>query len=369
MSFKNLEQRYNENVDKLYGAAKYKFDNGRASRGANDDPLIVRRPNDGYFGGASRALGRSLPVSSAFQDVKRITLFTASVRGVVFLLKQQLLQTGNSFEQTRLINPLFTIGAAAAPGLGNLVRMRRHLRPITGGPGGPLLGRTDTTYANVKKIGQLQKETYEQWIADKSPVKFLKKIPVIGQTLSAFTAKKNIGEDLGYGEEGWAKTRPELGKTSADYIVPKMLIEPPAETPVSGIFNKIKKGILGDNAKTGRGGFSFGGKVYTDTFSLQKYGALDLDWDGNYRTYLDQTDGEKKWSHGFLASTYNLSMTPLAVSSYAQESDIFYLWRQSSEVDLDNQIDSEEFYVDRFTRDAHTFSAKVTTLEIGRAHV
>lgn len=358
MSFKNLEKRYNENVNKLYGAAKFKYDNGRASRGANDDPLIVRRPGDGYFGGMSRALGRSLPVTSAIQDVKRITLFTLSVRGVTFLLKQQLLQTGNSFEQTRLINPLFAVGAAGAPGLGNVVRIRRHLRPITGGPGGALLGKTDTSYANVKKIGQLQKETYDSWIADKSPVRFLKKIPVIGQTLSAFTAKKNIGEDLGYGAEGWAQTRPELGKKSEDYFVPKMLITPPPSTPISGLFNKLKKSLLGDSAKSGRGGFYFGGKAYTDTFSMQYYGALDDKWNGRYRTYLAQTDGEMKWTHGFLPTTNTLTSGPLERSETAMEGQLSFYWESTKQTELDEQIESEEFYADKFIRDVHTFSPK-----------
>ena len=51
MAFKNLEQRFNEKVNELYDGAKLKFDNGRLSRGANDDPLIVRKPGDGYFNG------------------------------------------------------------------------------------------------------------------------------------------------------------------------------------------------------------------------------------------------------------------------------------------------------------------------------
>lgn len=217
MAFKNLEQRFQEKVNALYAGAKYKFNDGRPSLGASDDPLIVRKPGDGYFGGASRALGRFLPVSSAKQDVKRLTLFTMSVRGITFLLKQQLLQTGNTFEQTRLINPLFVLGAAAAPGLGNIVRVRRHLRPI-----GSLVGKTDTGYANVRKLGQLQQSTYDSLtkVAGGGIGAFLKKLAgPLTSTLSAFTAKKNIGEKFGYGETGWAKSRPELGENR--YVVAK----------------------------------------------------------------------------------------------------------------------------------------------------
>jgi hypothetical protein len=109
MSFKNLEQRFNEKVNELYAGAKTKFDNGRPSTGANDDPLIVRRPGEGYFTVADRVGGRSLPINSTIQDVKRLTLFTLSVRGIAFLAKQQLLQTGNTFELTSVINPAFVV--------------------------------------------------------------------------------------------------------------------------------------------------------------------------------------------------------------------------------------------------------------------
>jgi hypothetical protein len=184
MAFKNLEQRYNENVEQLYRGATQKFDGGRSSIGANDDPLITRRIGSGYW---RRGESRALPLASSVEDVKRLTLFTFSTRGVLFLAKQQLLQTGNTFEQTRVLNPAFTVGNAVP-----FLHIRRHLRPIRS-----LLGKTDASYNNVKKLGQLQKETYDRWVNELSPVRFLKKIPVIGQIASATTAKKNIGEELG----------------------------------------------------------------------------------------------------------------------------------------------------------------------------
>jgi hypothetical protein len=182
MSFKTLEQRYNEKVNDLYRGATSKFENGRASRGANDDPIIVRKPGDGYFGGASRALGRFLPVSSTVQDVKRLTLFTFSTRGAVFLAKQFLLQTGNTFEATRLLNPAFTI-ANAVP----FLHVRRHLTP--GAIFSGLIGRTDTdassAKSNVRSMGQLQQGTYDKLTGNPASI--------FGSITSAFTAKRNVG--------------------------------------------------------------------------------------------------------------------------------------------------------------------------------
>lgn len=228
MAFKSLEQRFNERVNELYAGATNKFDGGKTSTGRNDDPLIVRAPGKGYW---TFAEGRSLPVQSSINDVKRLTLFTLSQRGILFLAKQQLLQTGNTFEQTRLINPLFVIGNAVP-----FIHVRRHLRPVKN-----LVGKTDTSHANVKKLGQLQVGTYNtakkwempQYIkehlalsaqstgTEQKPQSLLKSflnkvgsklqstlasaVSPITNTISAVTAPKNIGE-----REPWENSRPEI---------------------------------------------------------------------------------------------------------------------------------------------------------------
>jgi hypothetical protein len=218
MSFKTLEERFNENVDKLYANAKSKFENGRASTGRNDDPLIVRKPGDGYW---NRAESRSIPIVSALNDVKRLTLFTLSTRGVLFLAKQQLLQTGNTFELTRTLNPAFVV-ANGVP----FLHIKRSLRPL-----GDLLKKTDTSYDNVKKLGQLQVGTYEnyksKWVVpryinfpgakDKNKTSVFDKIKKFASTAlqpitSAFglNVKRNIGDKYGYTAAGWKKSRPEM---------------------------------------------------------------------------------------------------------------------------------------------------------------
>ena len=136
MAFKNLEQRFNENVIKLYAGSTSKFDNGIASNGKADAPLIVRAPGKGYW---TKYEDRSLPVQSTIQDVKRLTLFQLSKPGLLFLAKQQLLQTGNTFELTRALNPAFVV-ANAVP----FLHVKRNLRPLN-----ELAGKTDTSYENV----------------------------------------------------------------------------------------------------------------------------------------------------------------------------------------------------------------------------
>ena len=224
MAFKNLEARFNENVNKLYAGATLKFEGGKASNGRNDDPLIVRKPGAGQVG--IKLEGRSLPVVSTIQDVKRLTLFNLSTRGLLFLAKQQLLQTGNTFEFTRALNPAFVV-ANAVP----FLHIKRNLRPL-----GELVGKTDTSFANVKSMGQLQNSTYNKLkskglelpfgkaidfnrpgagkaLTNKllGPLKALK--DTVKNTLSAFSPnqKRNIGELIDkWGVESWKVSRPEL---------------------------------------------------------------------------------------------------------------------------------------------------------------
>jgi hypothetical protein len=274
MAFRNLEQRFNETVDDLYRGAKLKFDGGKASTGINDDPLMVRTPGDGRLG--IKQEGRSVPFNSGPRDAVRLTLFSASVRGIAFYAKQQLLQTGNTFEQTRLINPVFAIGNAIP-----FLHLRRHVRPLS-----TLFTRTDRHYSNVRKLGQLQQGTYNNLSGNAGGVGgFFKKIggPILS-TISAFTAKKNVGEEFGYDETGWKKSRPELGKEAKDYII-------------------------GFNAPS----YKFGGKIKTENFNGSRFGAIPArigDWDGTYTTYFSDvlsSNGEKIPSVNRLGIDYKLA--------------------------------------------------------------
>ena len=89
MSFKTLEDRFNEKVNDLYSAANVKFADGKPSSGKFDQPFLTRRPGESQRGIAVE--GRSLPFVSAPADLKRLTLFQLSGKGIQFLAKQQLL--------------------------------------------------------------------------------------------------------------------------------------------------------------------------------------------------------------------------------------------------------------------------------------
>jgi hypothetical protein len=272
MTFKNLESRFNENVNKLYSAGTLKFENGKPSNGRNDDPLIVRKPGNGYWGFGE---SRSLPVRSALIDVKRLTLFTLSKRGLLFLAKQQLLQTGNTFEHTRIINPVFAVGNAVP-----FLHIRRNLRPLAiGGTVGKVLSligitknATPNSPADLRKIGQLQQETYDKYTGGAGLVKSLiKKIPVIGQTVSAFTAKRSVGENL-----KWDRSRPELGKTNVDYFV--YAYGNLKDDKVIATVKKFIKKLTGIS-------------LVTPTSNV--YGVKDSN--GKYITYLDYSNNKTTW--------------------------------------------------------------------------
>jgi hypothetical protein len=273
MAFKNLEQRYTERSQALYAAATLKFDGGKASRGANDDPLIVRKPGDGYWGFGE---GRGLPVRSAAQDVKRLTLFTLSSRGVLFLAKQQLLQTGNTFQATRLINPTFVVGNAVP-----FIRIQRHLDTSKGllGAATQLLGLNalasfvygPQTYSpeSLRKTSYLQEETYNKLVRDGKAKNFaLRKIS------SPITALKNSVAALVTNPER-KNYRPEIGDGKGQYFIRRLLSsgannQPPGpETRLGKLVSKLKTAILQESPAT-KGTFKFGGAILKNP----KYGPL-----------------------------------------------------------------------------------------------
>ncbi|KKN13660.1 hypothetical protein LCGC14_1004080 [marine sediment metagenome] len=101
MSFlRNLEQRFNERVEELYGRLQ-------AKDSADLHPIIIVRPDDPNRPQGTEGSSRLVPIRRVATDERRITAFLSSPRGVQFLLNQQLLQTGNAISETRILNPLF----------------------------------------------------------------------------------------------------------------------------------------------------------------------------------------------------------------------------------------------------------------------
>lgn len=98
MAFNTLEQRFNQVSTQLY--SRY---------APSSDQLVSIKPNtNGVFGSKSRVKNdsRLLPLVSTARDIKRVSAFLTSTAGALFIGKQFLLQTGNTFSETRFYNPL-----------------------------------------------------------------------------------------------------------------------------------------------------------------------------------------------------------------------------------------------------------------------
>jgi hypothetical protein len=97
MSFSTLEQRFNQVSKQLYN---------RFSP-SGDQYVSIKPDTKGVLGSESRVKNdsRSVPTVSTARDIRRLTRFTNSPEGRLFIGKQFLLQTGNTFAETRLYNP------------------------------------------------------------------------------------------------------------------------------------------------------------------------------------------------------------------------------------------------------------------------
>jgi hypothetical protein len=97
MTFSTLEERFNQISNQIYN--RY--------APSSDQYLSVKPNTSGPFGSKSRIKNdsRSVPTVSTVRDVARLTRFSNSPEGRLFIGKQFLLQTGNTFAETRLYNP------------------------------------------------------------------------------------------------------------------------------------------------------------------------------------------------------------------------------------------------------------------------
>ena len=98
-------------------------------------PFVWYNPNEGESGtnAIKKYDSRAFPIGSTLQDVVRISKYSVSGNGVIFLLKQSLLQNLQPFNETNVYNPLMPIIAAIRPGsLGLLPRPTRHI-DLSGG--------------------------------------------------------------------------------------------------------------------------------------------------------------------------------------------------------------------------------------------
>lgn len=102
MTFKGLSDRFEAKQKALY--RKYSPRDGST----DGEPYIINYPDD--IKNNQRHSSRTNYTQSSIVDAKRLGSYLTSSRGLLWLLDQQNLQSGNIFSQTRIINPLFVIG-------------------------------------------------------------------------------------------------------------------------------------------------------------------------------------------------------------------------------------------------------------------
>jgi len=145
--FNNLRQPgelsvlYAQNSDAIYNKYKLETNNSGLLRFGPKQPFITVNPNNARKGvnGLKRYESRALPVGSALQDVVRISKFSVSGNGIIFLGKQLILQGLNSFNETKLYNPLMPILASTSiASFGLITPPTRHIEPNLGGVLGAL---------------------------------------------------------------------------------------------------------------------------------------------------------------------------------------------------------------------------------------
>lgn len=137
-----LSLLYTQNSDAIYNKYKLQTDykNGLLRFGPRQ-PFITVTPNTARKGvnGLKRFESRALPIGSALQDVVRVSKFSVSGTGVIFLTKQLALQGLNSFNETKIYNPLMPVLATTSiASFGLISRPTRHIEPNLGGVLGAL---------------------------------------------------------------------------------------------------------------------------------------------------------------------------------------------------------------------------------------
>ena len=115
MAFTTLADRFAQSSQEIYG----KF----ATRQTPDgQPYISILPDTADSRSRIKSDSQSVPVVSTQRDVTRVSRFLKSSDGLLFIAKQTLLQTGNTFVNTKLFNP-----ASVLLNTVPFVHARRHI--------------------------------------------------------------------------------------------------------------------------------------------------------------------------------------------------------------------------------------------------
>ena len=142
MAFTTLADRFAQSSQEIYG----KF----ATRQTPDgQPYISILPDTADSRSRIKSDSQSVPVVSTQRDVTRVSRFLKSSDGLLFIAKQTLLQTGNTFVNTKLFNP-----ASVLLNTVPFVHARRHIvtSAIVPNPSGLLQNSTVSDTAGRIKI-------------------------------------------------------------------------------------------------------------------------------------------------------------------------------------------------------------------------
>ena len=191
-----LASLFNESSQDIYK----KFS---ARQSPQDQPYVSIRPDTAASRSRIKDDSRALPVVSTLRDLDRISKFLKSSDGLLFIAKQSLLQTGNTFVNTKLYNPL-------SPALNTVpfLHIKRYI---------------DTTTVTPVAFGLLQNATVDdvsaKFLPNSTPKSFvatqLKKVAntiiPLPQEYSTSRPEYKIFYTTGQGKDGSPNTRGPTG--------------------------------------------------------------------------------------------------------------------------------------------------------------
>lgn len=260
MAFKNLEERFIARMNEIYTK-----NNARetADGVTTRDPIIVSTPSDHIN---LRNESRTVPLGSVRLDFRRMTEWSKSPQGLKWYLDQAILQTGNTFTETRIYNPAFVIGNTQP-----YVHIKRPFRTaneiaVTGnaenratsqntGVAGRLQIQT-ADYAKGMVMGGVRRNMYQQLMKFLPPIT---PIAIIGGAMN-LNKEGQLGIDerpefdvggLYYSTWIWSGHRKSEGTTSAIDKVQSKLKSGDLKGAVNVVVGTVKSAIntIGDFAK------------------------------------------------------------------------------------------------------------------------
>jgi hypothetical protein len=155
MAFKGMTDRFEQKMNDIFGRYSNRGPDGEG------EPFIEIKPNDPKRNDTANDTRFAAAASVSYRrDLTRLGRYLRTGEGALFLIRQAELQTGNTFSETRIVNPLFVLGNV--PGV---TRIRRPLGTASGlAPSNPENQMSPGVDGRIGSAGRLQKKTKEQSI-------------------------------------------------------------------------------------------------------------------------------------------------------------------------------------------------------------